>query len=106
MCLTLGGGEMMQPMFPPTDAVKMHKTRLQILAFIHLALFITMMAMGGPMNFSTICTIMCLFCATMNYNYCCVLIYIVYTLFDAITMVDPVGAYIQDSITGRPYYPR
>ena len=31
----------------------------------------------------------------MNLNYCCVLIYIVYTMFDLITNVDPIGVLFQ-----------
>ena len=83
----------MQPPFPPTPEINKHKTRLCILAVVHLVL-----AMGviieANMGIQSICTVICLVCASMSYNYCCLLIYIVYTLFDWISVVDPVGLYI------------
>ena len=92
---------MMQPMFPPTDAVKQHKGRLQLLAIVHLVLVLTLLIMtSGNYGLTSLCTILCLFCATMNFNYCCVLIYIVYTLLDVITLLDPVGLYFQNTIVG------
>lgn len=46
MCLFMGGGgmgEAMEPQFPPTDAAKAHKSRLQMIALVHLILAIAAM---------------------------------------------------------------
>ena len=100
MCLMLGGGgmdNMMKPMFPPNAECLKHKSRIQIIGFIHLFLAMGLLiTSGASMGFSSLLTVMCLFCATMNMNYCCLLIYIVYTLFDFIQIVDPVGLWIQN----------
>ena len=82
----------MQPMFPPNAAALKHKANLQIVAIVHLCLAVLLLIMSGAnMGFSSLLTVMCLFCATLNLNYCCLLIYIVYTLFDWLQNIDPVG---------------
>ena len=97
----MGGGmeDSMRPMFPPTPVAMKHRNVMLIVAFIHLFLNIAVMIVGGAQfGFTSLLTVMCLFCATMNYNFCCVLIYIVYTGFDWIGNIDPVGLYVQNSL--------
>ena len=53
----------------------------------------------------SLCNVLFLFCATMNFNYCCLLMYIIYMLFDIVSWIDPVGLYIQDSIFNAPMPP-
>ena len=104
MCLIpLGGGggcdQYFQPRFPPTPEAKQHKTKLQMVGLVHLMLIITLLFMsGGGGGFQNLITVACLFCATLNYNYCCLLIYIIYTLIDLFTNINPVGLFAQNSI--------
>ena len=65
----------------------------------HLMLALTLLLMGGA-GFQMFITVMCLFCATLNYNYCCVLIYILYTMIDIFTNINPIGLILQNSIMG------
>ena len=66
---------------------------------IHVFLGISVLIMtGGGFGFGTLMTVIALFCASMNLNYCCVLIYIVYTMFDFLQLLDPVGLYFQNLI--------
>ena len=92
MCLMLGGGmgQACEPQFPPTAECKAHKSRIQVVGLIHLCLAIAMLFMGGS-GFYQLITVMCLFCATMSFNYCCVLIYIIYTFIDFVVGIDPLG---------------
>ena len=94
MCLYLGGGgggQCLEPMYPPTDAAKKHKTTLQMVGLAHLMLALTLLFLGTGGGLQQFITIMCLFCATLNYNYCCLLIYILYTMIDIFTNINPVG---------------
>ena len=103
MCLYLGGGgggQCLEPMYPPTDAARKHKTTLQMVGLAHLMLALTLLLMGGA-GFQMFITVMCLFCATLNYNYCCVLIYILYTMIDIFTNINPIGLLLQNSIMGE-----
>ena len=72
-----------------------------MVAIIHLLLSITLLiASSGGGGLTSIITVMCLFCATSSFNYCCVLIYIIYTGFDWLQNIDPVGLYIQNRMQG------
>ena len=62
------------------------------MAIVHLILALGLMIISSmKLGTTSICTVLALFCATMNLNYCCVLIYIVYTMFDLLTNIDPIG---------------
>ena len=101
MCLMFGPGmgQSMEPMFPPTPEASKHRGYLQIVAVLQLLISLGLIiSSGGVFGMSSICTCICLFCATMNYNYCCLLIYIIYTLFDFLQNVDPIGLYLQNTI--------
>ena len=99
MCLMfpLGGGggecdQCCQPMFPPTPKAREHKNVLMIIAFIHLFLALGLMFSNMSVYWELI-TVMMLFCTTMNYNPCCLVMYIFYALIDLFTYVDLVGLY-------------
>ena len=65
---------------------------------VHLFLTLALLFMSAPNFFSELMTVMCLFCATLNYNYCCVLIYIVYTGYDWFTNIDLIGLVFQNML--------
>ena len=48
------------------------------------------------MGLSQLMNVMILFCASMSYNYCCLIFYIIYSIFDFIQMIDPLGLFIQN----------
>lgn len=83
----LGGGGLsksMEPQFPPTQEARMHRQRLQILSMVHLALALTMVFMTSGGGIYQLLTVLCLFCSTLNYSYCCLMFYMIYTLIDMI----------------------
>ena len=105
MCLMLGGGsfnDALKPQFPPTAAAEEQKKKLQIVGIIQLCLAIALLILSGAqMGMMQLITVMCLFCATMNYNYCCLLFYIVYTGFDFLQNLDPLGLYVQNGFPSQ-----
>ena len=86
-----GGGQQCQPVYPPNDKGRSHKNTLQMVALVHLFIALSLLFLGAQNFFTELLTVMCLFCATLNYNYCCVLIYIIYTGFDWFQNIEPVG---------------
>ena len=80
----LGGGmgSAMEPQFPPTAACKAHKSKIQLVAIVQILLALPVIFMTGGNGIYSIVACMCLFCSTMSFNYCCVLIYIILTFMD------------------------
>ena len=71
-----------------------------MIALIHCVLSIALLIASGGLGLTALLVCMCLFYATMNYNYCCVLIYIIYTFVDAIQGIEPIGLWAQNKIQG------
>ena len=98
----LGGGgdceQCMQPMFPPTPKAKEHKNKLQVIAFIQLFLVLALMFTVSIQFVQQLLTVCMLFCSTMNFNPCCLMFYIFYSMIDLFQVMDPVGMVFQTSI--------
>ena len=102
MCLYLGGGDdCLRPQFPPTAQATMHKSRLQLVGLCHIMLALAILFNNGPNSLQMIMTAAILFCASMSLNYCCLLIYILYTMVDFVTIIDPIGRMVQNNIQSR-----
>ena len=81
MCLMLGGGggfeECCRPVCEPTPKAKVHRNKLMVLGFIHLALAIMYCFILPMQGLYEIIDVMILFCALAQMNYCCLLIYVI-----------------------------
>merc|ERR1712184_31402 len=105
MCLMFGGGGLsksMEPQFPPTKEAKMHKQRLLVVAGVHLMLALCMVFMTGGGGIYQLLTVLTLFCSTMNYSYCCLLFYIIYTGIDLLQNIEPIGLAVQRAVQSEP----
>ena len=80
----------MEPQFPPTPKCKEIKTQLQIVGLIHFGLALTLLIMGSG-GIMDVCLPLFLCCATCSYNYCCIVIYIFYAIFQFFFELEPVG---------------
>ena len=78
MCLTLGGGQnMCQPVVPPTEKGKQHRTVLMVLGFVHLALAIMLCFITLMSGIYELIDVGILFCALAQMNFCCLIMYII-----------------------------
>ena len=78
MCLTLGGGQnMCEPVVPPTEKGKQHRSILMILGFVHMALAIMLCFIMMMQGIYELIDVAILFCALAQMNFCCLIIYII-----------------------------
>ena len=96
MCLFPGmGGMNMQPVVPPTEAGLKHKQRLYILIIVHLILAITYMFVSITGGLFELITVLILWCATSQMQFCQLIIYMILCLNNLIGSLAGIGLLLQ-----------
>ena len=72
----------------------MQKKRLQLVALVHLMLAFALIFTIPQRAFMSLILVTILYCATMSLNYCCLLVYMFFTMLDFLQNFDPVGLVI------------
>ena len=83
------------PIVPPTEAAKGHRTKLMILGFIHLSLAICLCFIAPMVGIYELIDVAILFCALAQCNFCCLILYIVYITMNFFTYFSMLGLWVQ-----------
>ena len=86
---------MCEPIVPPTDEGKKHRSRLIIVGFVHLVLSILLCFIMLTTGLFELINVAILFCALSQMNFCCLIIYIINISIDFFTLFNQVGLWIQ-----------
>jgi len=97
MCLTLGGGQnMCEPVVPPTEKGKQHRSILMILGFVHMALAIMLCFIMMMQGIYELIDVAILFCALAQMNFCCLIIYIINITINFFVIFNQLGLAMQN----------
>ena len=97
MCLTLGGGQnMCEPVVPPTEKGKQHRSVLMILGFVHMALAIMLCFIMTMQGIYELIDVAILFCALAQMNFCCLIIYIINITINFFVIFNQLGLAVQN----------
>ena len=78
-----------EPPFPVNEKAKKMRTNLFIISLIHFTLALVLIFYGG--SFMAVMTPIMLCCGAQSYQYCCLMFYIFYAMFDVISNGSIVG---------------
>lgn len=101
MCLFPGVGLNMQPMVPPTLAANQHKAKLYFVMLAHIILSIMYLFVNPFGGLSELITVLILWCAASQMNFCLLLFYIIMCGFSLVTNVARIGLWIQTNSLGE-----
>ena len=87
---------MCEPVVPPTDAGKKHRSILMICGFVHLALAIMMCFIMLMQGIYELIDVAILFCALAQMNFCCLIIYIINISLNFFIIFNQLGLAVQN----------
>ena len=87
---------MCEPVVPPTEKGKQHRTILMILGFIHLALSIMLCFIALMQGIYELIDVAILFCALAQMNFCCLIMYIITITINFFVIFNQLGLAVQN----------
>ena len=87
---------MCEPVVPPTEKGKQHRSVLMILGFVHLALSIMMCFIMVMQGIYELIDVAILFCALAQMNFCCLIIYIINITINFFIIFNQLGLAVQN----------
>ena len=87
---------MCEPVVPPTEKGKQHRSVLMILGFVHMALAIMLCFIMTMQGIYELIDVAILFCALAQMNFCCLIIYIINITINFFVIFNQLGLAVQN----------